>query len=157
MVAAEPPNPGWNFDPNVWKVPEIYIITVPGNPETSPKVKTQHKPKLFPIGNDNFLIWKAKSAVMFIAQEGCLIMTWVIIAILRLMLQVLEKLSEGTDPGEEPEDIKSEGNEILGIQIQENSLPTNPTMTQTPPTGRILNTFVHEDRTSTPVVPSTIS
>ena len=155
MVAAESPDPGWNFDPNVWKVPENYIITVPGNPEASPKVKTRREPELFPIWNNNFLMRKAKNAAMFTAREGCLIMTWVIISTLQLMLQVLGRLSEDTDTGEELEDIKSEGNEILGTQIQENSLPTNPTMTQTPPTGRIFNTFIHEDRT--PVVPSTIS
>jgi C4-type Zn-finger protein len=152
MVNPESPDPAWDFDPSVWKIPANLLITVPEhNASASNQERAARGAKARNVG---YLIWKSILASASVLQKIASIAVFLILAIFHILVNWLELVYHKL---EEKKGIKSEPEEA---HLSQNPTSQSPESTDIPimsypPSGRIVNTTIREDRT--PVVPSTIS
>jgi hypothetical protein len=130
MVNPESPDPTWDFDPSIWKIPANLLITVPEH-DTSASNQERATQKARNVG---YLIWKSGHASASVLQNIFLAVIYLFLAVLQILVNWLEYASH---------------------KLERKHKTTNSPIMSYPQSGQIINTTIHEDRT--PVVPSTIS
>jgi hypothetical protein len=150
MVNPESPDPAWDFDPSIWKVPANLLITVP---EHSASASNQERATR-QARNVGYPIWKSARVSASVLQKIVSVVIFLFLAVLKMLANWLENASYKLEGKHE---IKRDPD---GSHSSKNSIPQVSESTHSPamshsPSGQIINTTIREDRT--PVVPSTIT
>ena len=155
MVGIEAPDPTWSFDPTMFSVPANLLITVPEDNDTppfQPELSQSRSIDRFPKWNLWTLIWNTLFVLGSIVAKIILILIWALVPVAENFTRRLEGIANTDKEPQAPKSINSGPGEFSSDQNLENLTPIFSYM-DNPPTGRIANACIREDRS--PIVPST--
>ncbi|KIM72513.1 hypothetical protein PILCRDRAFT_16065 [Piloderma croceum F 1598] len=140
MVNPESPDPAWDFDPSMWKIPANLLITVPEHDASASNQERASRE----ARNVGYPIWKAALASASVLQKIVSAVIYLFLAILQVLVNWLEYASHKIETKHE---IKGQLKEIQSPKSSISQLSESaatPVMSY-PPSGRIINTTIRED------------
>jgi len=154
MVAQEPADFNWNFDPSLWSIPTNLLVTVS-------EASADHEPNLarntVEIQSSKNLIGQGSNFLAYWSIRVILLFITVMLGLSKIAVRGLEHIFSLMEIGKEDQEINRRTREPSPVQnfISQNPPSIDPPTMPYPPSGKIVNTIIRENRN--PVVPSSIT